>query len=217
MTETEKLQQQVAEFETEVAGLTGGVTDLTQRLATATRIAEVAIALAERREGNGIRYPDDDATYQADAVDAEQQRIALETQLTRKRLAVAAALDDLQSARRSLAAAKAAARFVQLQSVLDELTAAAAAVDTAPTEPAVWSDLMRLVGQAQALYRECGGSTNFVDDPAAARGRLWGAHAVVVDWAIGLRSQTPATVPTMAVLLGLPRAAGLVRELMGAS
>lgn len=206
MTETQKLQTSIAEFETETVNLTADVAELQQRLAAATRAAESAIAAAERRS--------DDVT-QAAAVDAEQQRIALEKALTRKRLALAAALDDLQSARRALAAATAAARFVQLQSVLDELTAAAAAVDVAPTDPAVWSVLKRLADQAQGIYRECGGSTNFVDDPAAARGRLWGAHAVVVDWALGQRSQAPATVPTMAALLGLPRAAGLVRELIG--
>lgn len=207
MTETEKLQRTIAEFESEVAGLTADVAHLEQQLVIATTTAEQAIAAAERRA--------DDAT-QAAAVDAEQERQRLATSLTRKRLALAAAASDLAAARHGLEAAQAAAQVIRLGALVDEIAVAAGAIDDTPTDPALWGELKRLTSHAQSIYQQCGGRSTFIDDPAAIRARLWGAHAVVVDWAIGQRNQAPAEIPKMATLLGLPRAAGLVRELMTA-
>jgi predicted nucleic acid-binding Zn-ribbon protein len=208
VSESEKLQQTIAEFESEVAGLTADVADLEQRLVVATSEAEQAIAAAERRA-------DDDA--QSAAVDAEQERQRLAQSLSRKKIALQAATNDLATARHGLAAARWAARFVQLQSLLDEIGAAAVAIDGAPMVADGWATLKQLTDHAQNIYREAGGRSTFVDDPAAIRARLWSAHAVIVDAAMGSRGQSPTPIPTMATLLGLDRAAGLLKELMGAN
>lgn len=205
MTESEKATRTIAEFETEVAGLAADVATLEAQLSTATTTAEQAIAAAERRA--------DDAA-QAAAVDAEQERQRLAAALSRKRLALVAATADLTTARHGLAASQRAARFVQLQTILDALAVAAGAIDEDPTYLDNWIALHELITSAQPVYVAAGGKGRLIESAVWARGQLFGSIATRIDWTLGSRAEAPKPIPAMATLLQLPHAAGRVRELM---
>lgn len=205
MSETEKLQQTITEFETEVAQLETDIATLEQQLATATTTAETAVATAERRA---------DKASQKAAVDAEQERARLTTALGRKRLALTAATADLQTARHGLTASQKAAEIVRLQAQLDELTVVAAAVDAEPTNLNAWVELKQRADEAQRVYRRAGGKGSLLNDVRNMAVRLMEAQSRSVDWALQQGDRpSPIEIPTMAELLRVQRAQGLAREL----
>lgn len=206
MTETERLAATIDKFERERAQLQADLVALESQQQSARVADDAALAEAERSPS---------PTTIARAENAEQQRLALESQLRRKGAALAACERDLQTARQALAASKKAAQFVQIQAALDDITVAAAAIDDDPTYVQNWATLKELVTRAQTLYAVAGGGGRFVEDPAAVRARLWGALGVQVDFALGVRREELKPVPAMADLLGLRSAAGRVRELLG--
>lgn len=205
MSETEKLQQTITEFETEAAQLERAVAELEQQLATAITAAETAVATAERRA---------DKASQKAAVDAEQERSRLATALGRKRLALTAATADLQTARHGLTASQQAAEIVRLQAQLDELTVVAAAVDAEPTNLNAWVELKQRADEAQRVYRRAGGKGSLLNDVRNMAVRLMEAQTRSVDWALQQGDRpSPIEIPTMAELLRVQRAQGLALAL----
>lgn len=206
MSESEKLQQTIAELSTEQATLAAEL----QALAERVKAAEVAADAAAAHAG---RHPSPEADAASTA--AEEQRQALESQIRRKRAAQAACERDLATARHGLAEAKRGALFVQLQSLLDSLEVASAAIDENPTYLDNWVALHGLTTQIQLVYVTAGGKGRLIESAVWARGQLFGALAVQIDWTLGGRAEAPKPIPAIADLLQLPHAAGRVRELMG--
>lgn len=206
MTETEKLESKITEYEAEAAQLAADIVIVEQQLSTATQTAEAAIAQAERRGA-------DDAT-QATAVDAEQERQRLATALSRKRLALSAALDDLHGARAALVASRRAGELVELQTQLDRVQLVCAQIDTDPIDADLWGELAELATLANSAFYNSGGKARLLPAPADVRGKLFGAISGRIDWACGKRAAAPVPIPRLFDLVELLRARGLVRELL---
>lgn len=207
MSESEKLQQTIGGFETEVATLETDIATLEQQLITATTTAETAIATAERRA---------DKASQAAAVDAEQERQRLATSLTRKRLALQAATADLQTARHGLTASQRGADLVELATLIDGVAASAAAVDDEPLSPAAWATLRVQIDQSQSHFRRAGGQgLLFGADLVAMHKGVMSAYTLVTSLAV---KPTPTggngvEIPRLVEMLRIPRAHARVREL----
>lgn len=207
MSESERLAATIAEYETEQTTL---VTEL-QALAERVKAAEVAADAAAAHAG---RHPSPEADAASTA--AEEERQALESQIRRKRAALAACERDLSTARHGLAASRRAAQFVQIQTVLDEIAARCLVIQEDPLQPALWGELAEQVALAKRLWVTAGGRSNdWIGDVLWAKNKLHNALSLHCDWAIGKRVESPPPIPIMSELMQLQRANGFAKELLG--
>lgn len=209
MSESERLAATIAEYETEQTTL---VTEL-QALAERVKAAEVAADAAAAHAG---RHPSPEADTAS--VAAEEQRQALESQIRRKRAALAACERDLTEARRQLATSKKAAAFVEIQTVLDEIAVRCGVIQDDPMPPALWGELAEQVALAKRLWATAGGRSNdWIGDVVWAKNKLHNALSIHCDWAIGKRVESPPPIPDLTELMQLQRANGFAKELLGKS
>lgn len=207
MSESERLAATIAEYETEQTTL---VTEL-QALAEQVKAAEVAADAAAAHAG---RHPSPEADAASTA--AEEERQALESQIRRKRAALAACERDLSTARHGQIAAQRAALFVQIQTVLDEIAARCLVIQDDPMHPALWGELAAQVALAKRLWVTAGGRSNdWIGDVVWAKNKLHNALSIHCDWAIGKKTEAPPPIPVMSELMQLQRANGFAKELLG--
>lgn len=193
----------VDELQTERGGLVAALEALEAQHAAIDSELDTLYAQAERTPT---------AATQATVAELEATKAAFATQIRRKRAALTAVDADLKQAQQAEADAVKAAKVKELEAQLGAIADLAEQIDTAPFVAATWGNLARQCALANARFLIAGGRAGLVDDPLRLRAKVWAWWALHCDNAMG-KGEQPTPIPTMATLLGLARAKGLLGEL----
>lgn len=178
------IQNAIATLTAEQADLQSAVADLQAQHTELNSQLDILLADAERNSK---------PTAQKAATEAESALQGLDTQLRRKRAALAACERDLSQAQADLIDAQRAAVLDELVTIHNEYEQAAFALDNDIADLNAWQRLAELAAQGNRLYTQVGkGSRSgiFVP-PHDVRGKLLAALGSQIDWACGRRGESP--------------------------
>jgi len=201
----QEIQSKIDALVAERTALQDGITALEGQLSEADQALTPLYVVAERQ-------PSPEATSAVDA--AEAARHGLESQLRRKRAALAAVDNDLVTQRQALATSQRAASLIVLQTLIDETNALCAQIDQMPVEPALWAELRGMVDRGQTIYTAAGGGGKLFGDIWAARERLWRIMAADCERAMGRKGDDGIKAVGVGQMMDVWTAAERVRSLL---